>query len=395
MSQITGYGTTKGIYRQSAITLTDNQEANLALDANGNLLVNVASGSGSGGVSAVDEAAFTAGASSFAPLGGVYNDSAAALTSGQQGTGRFTANRALHMNLRNGSGTELGVATADGYAAASVFGTGNYVFNGTTWDRSRGAIGDGAGAAGMQNIVGMLYNGSTYDRVRSGPTTGSTLISPPTATGSAVPANAFYIAGINSSGNLAGIVTYDRANDGATGTGILSIGNYIYNGTNNDRIRSAINGTNSTGTGIVASGLVAQLDDISPTAITENQFGNLRMDSARQLRVNGQQAPDATALNTYSVHLTSNTTTTPTAATAYISSIVISVGNTGTTSTVTIQDKQGTPLKLVASLSTASALSNGNDIYTFNTPVKMVSGIDIVTAGAAAATIDIWINYYQ
>lgn len=101
-----------------------------------------------------------------------------------------------------------------------------------------------------------------------------------------------------------------------------------------------------------------------------------------------------TALNTYSVHLTSNATTTPTSSTAYISSIAISSEVSGTTSTVTIQDKSGTPLKLVNGFSTTT-LTTTPTIVNFSTPVKMVSGIDIITAGAVAATIDVWINYFQ
>lgn len=323
MSQITGYGTTKGIYRASTPTLVDNQEANLALDASGNLLVNVAVGGGGGSGTQYAELTTTSPATGTLALGR-YQTAFPTLTNGQMNEPMLDSSSRL---LVNGSGVTQPVSSAS-------------------------------------------------------------------ATGSSVPANAFYIAGVNSSGNLAGLVTYDRANDSASGTGILSIGNYIYNGTNDDRIRSVVNGTNSIGTGIVASGLIAQLDDVSPTVITENQFGSLRIDSARQLRVNNQLAPDATALNTYSVHLTANATTTPTAATAYVSSITLSNEVGGTTSSITIQDKQGTPLKLVNGVAT-TALTTVPTVINFQTPVKMVSGIDIITAGAVAATVDVWINYYQ
>lgn len=57
----------------------------------------------------------------------------------------------------------------------------------------------------------------------------------------------------------------------------------IFNGTTWDRPVSIITGTNSTGTGISAVGLLAQYDDTSPTTITENQFGNLRMSTDRML----------------------------------------------------------------------------------------------------------------
>lgn len=50
-----------------------------------------------------------------------------------------------------------------------------------------------------------------------------------------------------------------------------------------DRVRSVGNGSNTAGTGILATGLLAQLDDVSPTAITENQFGNVRMTANRAL----------------------------------------------------------------------------------------------------------------
>ena len=61
----------------------------------------------SGGTSAIDGAGFTAGTSTFTPTGGVFNDSVAALTSGDQGTARLTANRAIHANLRDASGNQL------------------------------------------------------------------------------------------------------------------------------------------------------------------------------------------------------------------------------------------------------------------------------------------------
>ena len=48
-----------------------------------------------------------------------------------------------------------------------------------------------------------------------------------------------------------------------------------FNGTSWDRIRGAVNALNSVGTGIQAAQIVGQFDDTSPTAITENQFGNL------------------------------------------------------------------------------------------------------------------------
>ena len=58
---------------------------------------------------------------------------------------------------------------------------------------------------------------------------------------------------------------------------------FIFNGTTWDRARTIIDATNSVGTGITAVGNLAQFNDVSPTAITENQFGNLRMSANRNL----------------------------------------------------------------------------------------------------------------
>src|SRR6266436_5428476 len=52
-------------------------------------------GAGGGGLSVTDSAAWTAGVSAFTPSGGVFNDSAAALTAGQQGTFRLTNDRQI------------------------------------------------------------------------------------------------------------------------------------------------------------------------------------------------------------------------------------------------------------------------------------------------------------
>lgn len=101
------------------------------------------------------------------------------------------------------------------------------------------------------------------------------------ATGAAVPANAFYFGIKDGIGQLVGVSVTSALGD--SGNNSLAVGSYLYDGSNEVRVRSAINATNSTGTGITAASLVGQFDDVSPTVITENQFGNVRMNSARQL----------------------------------------------------------------------------------------------------------------
>lgn len=68
--------------------------------------------------------------------------------------------------------------------------------------------------------------------------------------------------------------------------------NLVYNGATLDLTRSAINAANSTGTGIAAAALLAQVDDVSPNAPTENNFGNVRMSTDRMLLVKANPYPN-------------------------------------------------------------------------------------------------------
>lgn len=70
---------------------------------------------------------------------------------------------------------------------------------------------------------------------------------------------------------------YDQAGNTRT----LAVGSTLYNGSTNDAALSAVNGLNSTGTGIQDTANVDQFDDVSPTTITENQFGHVRMSTNR------------------------------------------------------------------------------------------------------------------
>jgi hypothetical protein len=58
-----------------------------------------------------DNSAFTAGTTAESNVGGVFNDGLATLSSGNAAAARITSARALHINLRNSSGTEIGTAS--------------------------------------------------------------------------------------------------------------------------------------------------------------------------------------------------------------------------------------------------------------------------------------------
>jgi hypothetical protein len=119
----------------------------------------------------------------------------------------------------------------------------------------------------------------------------------------------------------------------------------LYNGTTADLQRSIANATNSNGIGITASGLVAQLDDTAPTAITENQFGNLRMSPNRSLLVtHDSSTPDYWSYAAAAGGI-SNTTTAVTVKAAdgaglrnYVKSMQLAAGALGAATEVVIRD---------------------------------------------------------
>lgn len=145
---------------------------------------------------------------------------------------------------------------------------------------------------------------------------------------------------------------------------------------------------------------IAGVFNTTPATVTSGQVVDLQTSARGSLLISSgsdpinTNVPANTLLSTYSVQITTNATTTPTASTAYVSSITVATVLGGTTSTLTIQDKQGTPLKLINGLTTV-AITTTPTTFNFQTPIKMVSGIDIITAGGVSATVNAWINYYQ
>lgn len=95
------------------VALNDGAGVALTSTLNGgkqSLDVNITSASTTGAV--VDGTPFVADVDLETPIGGVFNDSIAALTSGDSGGIRSTANRGLHVNLRNAAGAAIGVSGA-------------------------------------------------------------------------------------------------------------------------------------------------------------------------------------------------------------------------------------------------------------------------------------------
>lgn len=160
------------------------------------------------------------------------------------------------------------------------------------------------------------------------------------ATGSTIPTTAFYV-GVHdlASGNLVGA-------------------------------RAASNTTN-TGAGIFGSGLLAVLDDTSPTAITENNFGSVRMSADRSL-------------------LVTNRATTPTVSTVAgsASSVTILAANANRKGAIITNDSSAVLyLKFGATASTSSytvtlAGSGSAPFASYEVPFGYIGIIDGIWASA-------------
>lgn len=193
----------------------------------------------------------------------------------------------------------------------------------------------------------------------------------------------------------------------ALGTTSVSVAarNGVYNGTTTDLQRSIVTGTNSTGTGIAAAGLVGQCDDTSPQAITENQFGNGRIDCATH-GVLVTTIPSATAGGTtlYTLTLANSTNATNVKASAgqlySISGFNIS---SATPVFISLYNNSGTPTcgtSIIQQFMIPGSTTGAGFVYDFATPKGFATGIAFCattgiagTGSAAASTYVLNIDY--
>lgn len=137
---------------------------------------------------------------------------------------------------------------------------------------------------------------------------------------------------------------------------------------NVERHRSVTNVMNNLSTGIAASGMVAQVDNSSITAVSEDQFGVVRMGTRRELFV---QIRDA-AQNERGVNVTSS------------NELLVAV-NSGTTQISKVPIQIGTPVHILGTAGAATwgtivaASGAGTKQYVSRVSISGVSGtVDVV-----------------
>lgn len=226
-------------------------------------------------------------------LAGVFDDAApTAITENSFGFLRMSTNRNLYGTIRDAAGNERGanvnasnqlaiagpVTVVSGGIASGAVASGA-VASGAF---ASGSIASGALASGSVASGAMVDLGAQADSACGTAAGTCSLIAlqkyANTALGGAIPTQAATVP-IGGVGLVAGgaVGTYGSAFP-AVG---LALG--LSDATNMRAWLQAANGLNTTGTGIASAQAVGQFDDVSPTAITENQFGNLRMSANRNL----------------------------------------------------------------------------------------------------------------
>ena len=194
------------------------------------------------------------------------------------GTQRVTISNDSTGQVTLAAGTAaVGTVTAVGNVASGAADSGEPVkvgakYNGTRPTFTTGQRGDlQIGSRGSLGVTLYAENTPTPVQVTSAPDAG-------TGTGSLQ--TTAYIYGLNGT-TFDRIRSYPGNVDGVTPPTLGLLGtasySYVFDGTNFGRMYTSAQGTNSTGARLTGVGIGAQFDDVSPTAISENNFGNVRM----------------------------------------------------------------------------------------------------------------------
>lgn len=307
-----------------------------AVNASSQLSVNCANCSGSG-VSQQDNTGFTPGTTNFVPMGGEVDDTGTtAVTENNAGVARITAQRAVHMNLRNNSGTEIGTSgnpvRTDPTGSTTQPVSGTVTANAGTGTFFDGVIKDGTGDTTQANVVGgrlqvenynanLAADNSTLSTSKVPVLPGTVSTSAPTWTNGNQSALSLQTDGSVRSA-ITNSVTIGTFPDnepfniaqmngvtvsmgvGASGTGTQRVASLIHDGTDTAQVTATAGGslqvecTSGCGgsggtsmdddaaftpgtTSITPAG--AMFDDVAPDSVNEGDGGVLRMSANRNL----------------------------------------------------------------------------------------------------------------
>jgi hypothetical protein len=271
----------------------------VSLDGSGNLNVNVAAGGASGGTSSSFGAAFPATGTASGFSDGT-NMQAARVFDGDTGAGTEYSTGVILRKSASGGTVEAGTSSnplrtdPTGTTAQPITDNGGSL----TVDNG-GTFAVQATVAAAATNIAKAEDTASADADVGVPSMAIRKATPANTSGTdgdyemlqmsagrlwtSATIDAALPTGANTIGSLAAnqSVNVAQINGGTTSTvatGVQKVGIADSGGT---AFLSAANALNSTGGGIQAAQIVGQFDDTSPTSITENQFGNLRMSANR------------------------------------------------------------------------------------------------------------------
>lgn len=269
-------------YNSTLPTFTDGQRGDLQIDSRGGLQIIVTDKDGTGGAAVGSQGANiltnTNGLQTRSTMYGQFDDvSPGAMTEDRLGIQRLSANRNAYTTIRDGAGNERGLNISSG---------GNISVDAVT--AITNALPSGTNTIGAVNIA----SGQTIAVTNAGTFVVQATIAAETTkvigTINVAASQTIAVTQSNSANLLARIQGISA--EGASPSQPVTIGGVGWTDGLSHGLTTTANGLNYSGNGILAAGLVGQFDDTSPTTITENQFGNVRMSNNRNLYVTFRDA---------------------------------------------------------------------------------------------------------
>jgi len=191
----------------------------------------------------------------------------------------LTASNPLTVAITDGTGAQItsfggGTQYADGAARGTATGTLGMVDDGTLIQSMKGDS-SGRPAMNVEQINGVApsmgngISGTGVQRV--------TLASDSTGTVSVTNTGTFLVQA-DTELPAAAVLSDSDSNPTVPGVGGFTM---LWNSGASQwtRAQQTITSRNTAGTGLLASQIIAKFDDVTPTSVTENNFGNLRMSS--------------------------------------------------------------------------------------------------------------------
>lgn len=281
---------TGGVYRVTPPSISDGQRGDTQIDGLGRNLTNIAPLS-----SSIDSIAtfgqtlelntLSAGSlnADLFPSMDVTNYRSFSL----QVQGTWTGTLTIQVSNDNGTWVSLGTSVKD--SSQTILTSGNFTSNGIIsgvlmhrYMRIRMTAYTSGTATGIIELSSLFTNAPIQSVTSSG------------TIGAGVQSNAFYVAGRDASGNLAGF----RVADTDAVSTIAAAGVYVYNGTNEDRVRDATAASgSSTGQGILASGGLGH-DGANYRRIAVDTSGNTKVNINAGSAIVGKFTTDQTTHGT-------------------------------------------------------------------------------------------------